>query len=459
MTLPLAFCALLSQAPVPASVSPAPDPGPSMIALPIRIDLGPAFRSVENAAPKIPPGNDIWTPLASTPGTVYRYNLYRDPLMFYLNKNSILVRTTANYYLDVGLQVGRFTRSVGSCGHTKEDRRKIMLGTRAEVSVTPNWSLQLKASLEDPVPVSPCVITFLNYDITSKVVSGMKDNLLKATAAMEQMVRDSALLRQKAESLWVMASHPIPITEGVWLSFHPEKIRLAPFANQGHTLIITPEIQARPSITLGPEPVPDSRALPPLETCPMAQTPGFKVRVEADLSFQHATEQLRKQLAGKRFDTEKGSFEILDIAVFAEKGSGGKAAVSVHLKGKITGKLTLLGYPIYDEAKGTLQLQDLEYSLESRSWITQFGEWLLRSTLKKTLQEKANWFMDKSLNDLRASVEKGLNRPLAQGVAMKGALQALKLSQPTLLPDRFRVNALLEGQVQIDVDAGGMFRK
>jgi|GEM_PF-1003609 len=446
---------LLAQPPVPTP-APAPamaqalDPGPSLITVPLRIDLGPVFAAVEQTAPRVPPGVETWTPLPAKPGVVYRFNLYRDPLVFHLNGHRILMRTMAHYWLEVGLKAASFVKGVGACGQGPEGFRRVLLGTRAELSLTPAWGLELKALPDDPAPVAPCEVTFLGYDITDQVVVGMKENMLKATAAMEQQVRESAMLRQKAEAVWAQTLQPIALAEGVWLSLNPERIRLAPWTSQGKLLTITPEIQARPTISLGPQPSVESRPLPPLETAINSLAPGFKIRVDADLSFEHATAQLRRQIAGKRFDTEKGSFEVLDAAVL---GKDGKALLELTLKGRITGKLNLAGRLVYNETLGTLQLQELDYTLESKSWITQFGEWLYRSTLRKTLQEKANWFMDKGLNDIRTLAQQGLNRPLAPGLALAGTLSELKLGQPRVLADRFRLDAFLEGQVRVDVDA------
>ena len=452
----LALCLglnLSAQSPESAMVQ-ALDLGPSIITLPICIDLAPIFASVEQSAPRVPPGVETWTPLPDSPGAVYRFNLYRDPLTIRLNTNRILVRTLAHYWLEVGVKAGSFIRGVGACGQGQEGFRRVLLGTRAELSLTPSWGLELKATPEDPAPLEPCEITFLGYDITDKVVAGMKESMLKATAAMEQQVRTSAMLRQKAEAVWAQAQQPIPLSDGVWLCLNPERIRLAPWSSQGKILTITPEIQARPAITLGPPPLAESRPLPPLESGIQGLQPGFKIRVDADLSFEHATTQLRRQIGGKRFDTEKGSFEVLDVAVL---GKEGKAILELTLKGRITGKLNLAGRLVYNEPLGVLELRDLDYTLESKSWITQFGEWLYRSSLRKTLQEKANWFMDQSLKDIRTLAQQGLNRPLAPGLTLTGTLGDLKLGQPRVLADRFRLDAFLEGQVQVNVDARDLF--
>ena len=451
--LPFCLClGLVGQSPESALVQ-ALDPGPSVLTVPIHIDLAPVFATLEQSAPRVPPGVETWTPLPDTPGAVYRFNLYRDPLTIRLNTNRIQVRTLAHYWLEVGVRAASFVKGVGACGQGQEGFRRVLLGTRAELSLTPSWGLDLKATPDDPAPLETCAITFLGYDITDKVVAGMKENMLKATAAMEQQVRESAMLRQKAEAIWAQAQQPVPLAEGVWLSLNPERIRLAPWSSQGKILTITPEIQARPAISLGPPPPVTPRPLPPLEAGIQGLQPGFKIRVDTDLSFEHATAQLKKQIGGKRFDTEKGSFEVMDVAVL---GKEGKAILELTLKGRITGKLNLAGHLVYNEPLGTLELRDLDYTLESRSWITQFGEWLFRSTLRKTLQEKANWFMDKSLKDIRILAEQGLNRPLSPGLTLAGTLSNLKLGQPRVLADRFSLDAFLEGQVQVNVDAKDM---
>lgn len=423
------------------------------MAAPIRVNLDPVFQSAEKAAPTVPPGVNTWTPLPSPPGAAYRFNLYREPFIFRLSGNRITLRTTLNYWLEVGLKAGRLVTSVGSCGLGKEGFRRMLLGTHAEINLTPAWGLDLKVTLDEPAPLSPCAITFLNYDITDRVVEGMKENLLKATRDMEQQVRDSAMLRRQAESVWLEAQRPLPLAEGVWLCLNPERIRLAPWNTQARTLIVTPELQVRPVITLGAIPAATAKPLPPLEQAPSAITPGFKVRVQADLPFAEATAQLRRQVQGKRFETEKGTFEIVDAEV---RGVGGKAILDLQLKGRIEGRLTLQGRPALDPATGNLQLLELDYTLESRGWITQVGEWLFRSSLRKTLQEKANWFMDKGLKDLRELAQQGLNRPLAPGLVLQGTLGELNLGQPMILEDRFRVEALLGGQAQLEVDAAAL---
>jgi hypothetical protein len=115
--------------------------------------------------------------------------------------------------------------------------------------------------------------------------------------------------------------------------------------------------------------------------------------------------------------------------------------------------VSLAGRPVYDAALGTLRVEDLDYTFESRSWIESTAEWLFRSSLKKLLQERANLFLDQSFRGMKDQLQLALNRPLASGVQLKGTVSGLHLGQVRVLEDRFRVDAFAEGDLSLDVTA------
>lgn len=422
---------------------------PSVLSFPIRLDLAAVFAEAERAAPRRPPGADTWTRLADGPkDSAFRFDLTREPLRFSLRANSLLLRAEARYWLEVGAwMAGRWYQPVGSCGKGKESPRRVLLTLRSEFGLTPDWGLLLRTWPEDPQPLDPCLITFLGYDITDRVVLGMKAEMLKALQGVERQLAETAVLRQQAEKVWKAAQEPLELAPGIHLTLNPERIRLAPWRSEGKVLVLTPELQARPVLTLGDRPAAGTLPLPRLETAAPV-TPGFRVRLDLDLPFQEATRQLRSQVVGRTFDTEKGSLSILDASV---GGQGGRAILQVQVKGRIDGTLNLTGRPVFDEARGVLRLEELDYTLESRSWITRAGEWLLRSSLRKTLQAKADWFLQRSFEEVRTQLNQNLNRELLPGVALKGTVGMFRLGQPKVLADRFRVEAQLEGQAQMDI--------
>lgn len=426
---------------------------PSTIALPIRMNLDPVFQAAERNVPKVPPGIETWTPLPNSGTQVYRYNLYRDPLLLRLNSNRVTVRTAVHYWMEVGLRMRNLVKSMGSCGLGPEGFRQAWLGAHADFWITPQWGVDLNVATYDPLPSNACSITFLGYDITDKVLAGMKDAMGRGLQNVGQQVRQSALLRSKAEEVWRMAQQPLEVSPGIFLVLNPQQVRLGPWKSEGRTLVVTPEIQAFPYLQMGAKPAIASRPLPDLLPSNGVLSPAFRIQVSADLGYREATERLRRQMVGKVFETDKGRFEIRDVSV---RGQGGKALLEVELKGKINGRLTLVGTPRFNPQKGSLELADLDYSLESRSWITQFGEWLFRSSLRRTLAEKSNWFLQKNFQDLKALVQAGMNREIAKGVALNGTLDDLALDQPQVLDDRFRIQAFLEGRIQVTLTPPGL---
>jgi hypothetical protein len=438
---------ILGSAALSAQSQP-PDPPPSFIAAPVRIDLVQVFAALERATPRTPPGVETWTnlPGPALGGGAYRYNLYRDPLQFGLAGNHLRVHTTVNYWLQVGVRMKGWIRGVAACGVAPEPYRRAQLGLQAEVGLTPGWGLDLKIAPDDPLRMDPCQVTAVGLDITDRVLAGMKDALVKATQGIEQQMRDPALLRPRVEKAWLQAQQPLELGPGVYLVLNPERIRLAPWRSEGQALVLTPEIQVRPSLCLGAPPAQPARPLPALDLSPAPIQPGFRVRVQADVTYLDATAELARRMAGQRFETDKGVFEVRDVAV---RGRDGKVLLDLDLKGRVTGRLTLAGTPAFDPGTGTLRLDDLDYTLESRSWITRFGEWLYRSSLRRTLRDKCAAFLDQRFRELRDQTQRGLNRDLAPGVAMEGSLGGLALDRIEVLEDRLSLGALLEGQVQI----------
>lgn len=424
---------------------------PSVVPMPIQINLEPFFQQVERMTPRVPPGVETWTDL---PGglrgaTAYRFNLYRDPLSLSLHGNRMMVRTTAHYWFEVGLRAGSFVKGVGSCGQGAEGFRRTLITCRGEVGVTPHWGLEVRLFPAQVDALNPCEITLAGFDITGKLLGGMNESLSKALSSLEQQLRAQTFLRERAALVWQQVQRPVEVAPGIHLALNPERLRLGPWRSERKVLTIPLEVHARPQLVMGEAPPEGHLPLPALEPMAGAGAGAFQLRVTADFPFVEASRQLRAQLAGKRFDTDKGSFEVVDVAVH---GDGAAAVLELELRGRVNGRLALAGRPVCDPFTGVLRLEGLDYTLASRSWITKVGEWLFRSTLRKTLQEKANFLVNQKFQELRTQVGQGLNRSVAPGIGLSGSLDDLLLGQPRILQDRFQVEAFLRGQVMVRVD-------
>jgi hypothetical protein len=420
----------------------------STLALPIRVELGPLLKQVEAQVPLSPPNVETWAEIKGKPRAYFRFNLYREPLGLKMKDDQVSVRVVANFGMDVGLRtLGNHVAVMGSCGRSPEPPRRVLLELKTAIGVLPAWGLELRQTAFEVTPFNSCEITFLGFDITDQVTAGMKENLSAGTETLARLVRENALLRQKAQEAWSQFSQPIELRKDLYLLFNPRRIRLAPLSTQGRTLVITPEIEAQPRLVLGPRPQVETPPLPDLEVNARPQ-PGFRLRVEADLSYLHASEQLAAEVVGRTFETDKGRFEITAARVWGDQG---KAMLEIGLRGRITGKVTLSGKPVADPATSSLRLSDLDFTLDSRSWLARMGDWLYHSDLRKVLSDKAHFLMDQQFQGLRETIQAGLNRQLAPHLQLSGSLRAFRVAAVTTGVDGFKSQAYLEGEVRVDM--------
>ena len=441
LALPLA-----AQAPPPSAF--VEELEPSTLSLPIRVDLVPLLKQVEAQVPLSPPNIETWAEIKGKPRSYFRFNLIREPLSVRVKDSQVSVRVVANFGMDVGLRtLGNHFTVMGSCGRSPEPPRRVLLDLKTNIGLLPSWGAELRQTSFEVTPLNTCEVTFLGFDITDQVTAGMKDNLTTAADAISKLVRENALARQKAQEAWAQLSQPIELGKDLYLVFQPRRIRLAPLSTQGRILVITPEIEAQPRLVLGPKPVAETTPLPDLELNATPK-PGFRLRVEADLSYTHASQQFAEQVVGKTFDTDKGRFEITSARVWGDQG---KAILEIGLKGRITGKVTLSGKPLSDPATSSLRLAELDFTLDSQSWLARMGDWIYHSNLRKLLTDKAHFLMDQQFQGLREAVQAGLNRQLAPSLQLSGSLKAFRVAAVTTGPGGFRSQAYLEGEVQVDM--------
>lgn len=445
---------LAAQAPAPVPVAPptplqaVPAGEPSSLALPLRVDVSSLLPQLEALVPRTPPVVEQWTEIQGRPRTYFRCNLYREPLHLRFRDQRVVVSVVVNFGLDVGVRtVGQHFTVMGSCGRAPEAPRQALIEVATAWWVTPDWRLELRESQASVSALNPCQITFLGLDITEEVTAGMQAQVRAALAQLDGLLRTSDLLRRKASEAWALAAEPIEVRKDAWLLLRPEKLRLGPIRAQGMNVVVTPEIQARPLLMVGPRPLSEPRPLPDLEAA-QELPPGFRIRAEAELEYGSASRQLNEALAGKRFETERGPLEIRQASV---GGREGRALLTLQVAGALDATLTFLGRPVLTE-EGQVKLADLDFTVESAGWLTRSAAWLFKSKIRRTLQERSTLLIGQQFQDLTALAHQQLNRPLATGLELKGQLRDLRLESVLAGPSAFRLVARIEG------DAGIQFR-
>ncbi len=428
-----------------ALVVPAQDV--SIVALPLTVDLYKFLPTVEAQVPRTPPVVEQWAEIPGKPRTYFRCNLYRDPLIWRFKDQQVKVSTVVNFGMDIGVRtVGQHYTVMGSCGRAPEPPRRALVEFETGWNLLPDWNLELKEPKAKATALNQCEITFLGLDITDDVTSGMQGQIRLAVEQLGAMVKQNALIKQKAEEAWRLASQPVELRKDAWLLLRPERLRLGPVKTEGRLVTVTPELQARPLLVVGSLPKAEAAPLPPLETA-LSVDPGFHIRAEAHMDYATLSLQLTEAIGGKPMDTERGKIIVNTVALTPKNG---KLQLELDLQGALKGIVTLQCRPALTW-DGQVELREMDFAIDKAGWMVKAGTWLFKSKILRTLQEKSAALIGQQFNDLKSLANTQLNRELAPGVAMEGTLEAFRLERLDPDPDTLRVIARVDGQLRLQV--------
>lgn len=264
--------------------------------------------------------------------------------------------------------------------------------------------------------------------------------------------------------MWNGLIAPIDLGDGFWMSLDPESVFAGPLVLDPSVVRASVGIEARPYVTAGAPPSSAQRPLPALMPQPTGDGSGFRVTVDASVRFDEVTRLVAEEFRGRTLTLEGHRVLVRDLRV---SGNGGALLFLVDVRfedGAFAGQsatVHLAGLPEYDATRGALVVRDLDYTLETRSALVEFGEWFLRSGLRNDLAEHARFPLGDRIARLRASAERALTRDLAQGTHLEGHLSSVVPQGATVTGDGVTLRVAIEGTARItqDVSALGLTRQ
>ena len=121
----------------------------------------------------------------------------------------------------------------------------------------------------------------------------------------------------------------------------------------------------------------------------------------------------------------------------------------------MNGSVYLVGRFAYDSAARTVLVNDLRYTLASASAMTRIRASLGAPLIRRALAEATGHGrlnVGAQLDSVRAQLTAELNRPLAPGVALAGAVRDVKILGVHTTPTAFVVRVVLDGDARIRVE-------
>lgn len=118
------------------------------------------------------------------------------------------------------------------------------------------------------------------------------------------------------------------------------------------------------------------------------------MRVRGDLEYAYATELLRREFKGKPLKADGHEVTVEDIRV---EGRQGAAVIALDFSipsgflRSTKGTAYLTGRPHFDAATGTLLLEELDYSVETKTLLITTYDWFQHENIRGRIRDRARW--------------------------------------------------------------------
>lgn len=431
------------------ALGPAP---PSEIATPIRIPVAPLAAMLEASVPRIHGGMDERHALDGDDRTEIGFQLEREPFRITMDEGVATVRTTIHYALTAYYDPPVLPAVSGSCGtDPSAPRPRLDVALQGPVSVDRSWTLRTDTRVVSVRPASMsdrdrCRVTFLNVDLTDRVVDAARDFLEEHLASIDSLAAEVDV-NAHFRDWWQTLQTPIQLTDSLWLALRPEAVRRSAVRGLGDSLEVDLALRARPTVVYGERPVADFRPLPPLDTGQVLNR--LDLRVEARAEYDAAGGFLTEQLAGRTFHQDGRSFRLDSLEVFGIGGN--RLAVEVRISGDVAARLYLVGTPVIDTVTGNISVPDLDFDVATRDVVLAATSWLREDELRLLLRERAIWPAAPAVDWMTGWILQGLNRDLSDDLRVSGEVDDVRILSVHALKDVLLVRVAVGGAARLFV--------
>jgi hypothetical protein len=262
-------------------------------------------------------------------------------------------------------------------------------------------------------------VSFLKIDVTEKIISGVNGVLEKELAKLDTAIGKISI-EKPVDELWDKLQRPISIAKGkLWFRIRPQEVALGPITATDSTLTARLDLQAKPRIRAGDRPPNDTVPLPSLgRTKAVVDT--VDVLMEGTLYYAAANAALAKRVTGKSIG--KGWRRIRIESIVARPGGMGKILLGVTISGAADGTLYVVGTPSYDSVTKLITVPDLAFDVKSQGYLESAAGWLINGPLLDEVRDEAKLPVTELLDEVVRIVNKEINRPLAEGIYLRGAV-------------------------------------
>ncbi len=404
----------------------------SEINIPIQVNLKPVYTMAEKSvdtmftSPNYPDG---W--VQDGCDTRFKYVFRRSKLQMKVSGTSMNLGFTG-FYKIVGSTRVCVSGTVISpwtpacrCGFGSEGERRVNVSFVNTLTVLPDFKIKLNIKRNEPQPLDKCEVCFWGQDITKQVMKGLTAELDAAKKDLDKNY-GTVDLRPRFQQVWNQLNKVYDIYGLGWLKINPQKIRINNLYALNDSLNIFIGLSAKPVISFE-KPVEQNSTIPNIGS--FSRQPGFNIFLDAVLSYDSLGNIMNQQLKGKEFDFKKGFVKKKFIIDTCSIYGGGfeKLIIKIKFSGTNSGVIYLVGRPVYDKDKKTIEVADIDFDIKSKNILLGSADWLFDKKITKEISKNARFELGAFIDTAKLSINKELNRELAKGIRSYGNIKEISI--------------------------------
>ena len=276
----------------------------------------------------------------------------------------------------------------------------------------------------------------VKMDARDMLGDALEKRLKTLTADLENKVRESAGMRERAAERWhelhqvrQLGNDDTP----AWLMVDPQAAYFSPVRVTEDAVLLEFALAAKLTTLIGEVlPPPVAKPLPPLTISPPPDT-GFRLQVPVSLNYSGISDELKRRYAGQTMSAPPGSITPLDFRLYS---SDQNLVLATQMQTQAPGLLLnskgwlyLQGHPSYAKDKQRLQVEDFAFTREVNNPLIRSASWVLQDPLRDKLAEALSFDLGDAIEKAKQSIHTRINRPVGDGFVMSGSLDELQLSR------------------------------
>ncbi|MBV8214750.1 MAG: DUF4403 family protein [Verrucomicrobia bacterium] len=324
--------------------------------------------------------------------------------------------------------------------------------------IKPDW--QVQPNLRANIDVRNANFMIKNLHVGRFLSERLNERIPQLTDSATPALNHSLALHDRLTDYWTQAFRVFQVSTepNTYVKFAPKSIRLVqPHSTSDGLLLSGATIDCSCSLFVGDRPQDPTPTPLPAPTIVAAVEPKFQMLVPVSISLQEIARVLENKLRGQKlaFPSEAAA-TIQSIAV----GSTGNKllirasieAVDSTLRSHLEGEVTLEGMPVISADGLTLELDQLDYTAESKNELVNLAAWLLKPLVLTQLRSVLVVDLDSQI----AAANKAANTELVEKFKSSNfrpsvTLNSLRASNIIIAGDKAIVAFAASGNCELNI--------